>query len=140
MCSGGMMRFLGVELTREGKLSFITENHTLLWSGKPLGMSVDAVFVMSSCTDFLVILNPNECIEKKVQNLARIRCNGEIVWLSEKPDSKFRPMKTSLRENDDFYTEITSITDVNIFAYSSIGYSDQIDMLTGEFVASEFVK
>jgi hypothetical protein len=134
------MRFLGMEFSRDGKLTFVADNHRLLWSGKPLGITVDAVFVMSTCTDFLVILNPKECIEKKVQNLARIKCNREIVWVAEKPDSKFRPMKTSFGENDDVYTGITSISDEQISAYSFIGYSDQIDLATGKIVGSEFVK
>lgn len=134
------MRFLGMQFTRDGKLTFVADNQGILWSGKPLGISVDAVFVMSTCTDFLVILNPNECIGKKVQNLARIRCNGEIVWVAERPDLRFRPMKTTYRGNDDVYTAITSVSDEQISAYSFIGYSDQIDLATGKIIGSEFVK
>lgn len=75
----------------------------------------------------------------KHRNILRVNRYGEVLWEVVAPDDKFRPISVKDEENN-IYTGITKIHTNSFLAFAYYGYSDEIDILTGEIIRSEFVK
>ncbi|MEA5078539.1 MAG: hypothetical protein VB013_08205 [Anaerolineaceae bacterium] len=127
-------------LTHNGEIEIRTNENELLWVGKPLSISVNQIISIPSSTDFIVLLNGLEANEKRITNLIRLTCLGIIVWQVEFPKSNYRLIRTPKIDDVDIYTGVSRIENGLVYAYSCLGYSDRIDLITGKILSSDFVK
>lgn len=122
-----------------GELIFANEHGGLLWHGKPLGVSVTELYPIRNTEDCLVLLNGLEIDITKHRNILRVNRYGEVLWEVVAPDEKFRPISVKDEVNN-IYTAISRINSNTFLGFAYFGYSDEIDILTGEIIHSEFVK
>jgi hypothetical protein len=104
---------------------------------RPFGVSVNKAFLVNGTKDLIVLLNGKEAMEAYHRNIVRIDEFGHIIWeVGEPPDR----MITDLKDKPDTYLEITKISEPKLFAYSHLGFFDEIDPNTGTVLSSTFAK
>lgn len=104
---------------------------------RPFGISVNKVFLVNGSKDLIVLLNGKEAMEAHHRNIFRIDEFGQIIWeVGEPPDR----IITDLKDKPDTYLEITEINEPKLFAYSHLGFFDEIDLKTGTVLSSIFAK
>lgn len=99
-----------------------------LWRGKPSGQEVRRVIHIPDCEECLIFCKLAEG-ELARSNLHRCNLNGEIVWTAELVPG----------QGADYYVDFNFNEGV-LEAYSSSGFSVQLDVATGKISKSEFVK
>ncbi|HNS37839.1 MAG TPA: hypothetical protein PKM01_08645 [Anaerolineaceae bacterium] len=107
------------------------------WRGKPNGIDVIDIFPILGAQSCIVLLDWRVSEQLQEKNLLRLDPFGKIVWVIGNPGP--RPIEP-IGSKVEIYTGVTSFSNQNIHVYTGSGYSDSVDILTGEIIDSVFVK
>jgi hypothetical protein len=110
----------------------------VIWEGKPHKMSVTTILAIPESEDVIVLLDYKEAWRKKKKNLLRISPVGNVVW--EVGVTNRNVLFGEEREEIESYTGLNGIEGLSVRAFTFSGFSDQINIETGEVIKSVFVK
>jgi hypothetical protein len=122
----------------QGELA-IRSNRTgqVIWSGKPYDIDVVIVIPVPERDHCVVLLNWEQAMWQKQKNIICLDVFGNIVWEVEHATIE----QFGVTRNEfEIYTGMKVKKAGYLQAYSWSGYSDQIDMKTGKFFQSDWVK
>jgi hypothetical protein len=106
----------------------VASGSTIVWRGRPAGMTVYKAFLLPGTEDAIVLLDYEQSKTARFRNLLRCRPDGQIVWTAEPPPGAV-----------DSYVEVRW-DERGLIAGSWSGYSLGIDVANGRITRTTFVK